>query len=166
MKLNFKKKSIVLIASAVLFSPIVSDLSNTTNNQTNSHSSNIAHAAKIKYKLASVKTRTVSIQEQKDNAKGQFIGKTLAELAVGGAGIQGAKTAMSVLGFANGWHAIQSPKKYSTLTAKKYHYVPKKKTKNTGKIMSGYNEGYYVIKLYNKKTGKKVSSKKIYIQRA
>ena len=45
--------------------------------------------------------------------KGQFIGKTLAELAVGGAGIQGAKTAMTVLGFANGWHAIQSPKKFT-----------------------------------------------------
>ena len=162
MKLNFKKKSIILIASAILFTPIASDLANIKSN----HSNSVAHAAKTKYKLAGVKTRTISVQEQKDNAKGQFIGQTLAELAVGGAGITGAKTAMTILGFGNGWHSIQSPKKYSTLTAKQYHYVPKKKTKNTGKIMSGYNEGYYVIKLYNKKTGKKVSSKKIYIQRA
>ena len=110
MKLNFKKKSIVLIASAILFTPIASDLSNITDNQSNNNSSNIAHAAKTKYKLASVKTRTISVQEQKDNAKGQFIGKTLAELAVGVAGIKGAKTAMGVLGFGNGWHDIQSPK--------------------------------------------------------
>ncbi|EXP68774.1 hypothetical protein V818_01561 [Staphylococcus aureus T35622] len=31
--------------------------------------------------------------------------------------------------------------------------------------MSGYNLGYYVIKIYNKKTGKQISSKRISIQR-
>ncbi len=39
------------------------------------------------------------------------------------------------------------------------------KTKNTGEQMSGYNLGYYVMKIYNKKTGKQISSKRIPIQR-
>lgn len=119
---------------------------------------------KIKYKLADVQTRTISVQEQKDDAKGKFIGKTLAELAVGGAGIKGAKTAMAILGFSDGWNSIQNPKSYSPITAKKYHYIPTKKI--PGGDMSGFNQGYYIIKLYNKKTGKFISSKKIGIQRA
>lgn len=155
-----KKKITSIIAGAILLSPVASSLPT----QLHVPTLNKEASAKTKYKLADVKTRTISVQEQKDNAKGQFIGKTLAELAVGGAGIKGAKTAMSVLGFGSGWGAIQNPKSYSPITAKKYHYVPTKKV--PGGDMSGANQGYYIIKLFNKKTGKQISSKKVAIQRA
>ncbi|MBM6187271.1 hypothetical protein H6L08_11660 [Staphylococcus epidermidis] len=56
--------------------------------------------------------------------------------------------------------------KYKLESVKKYHYVPKKKASGPSGDMSGYNMGYYVIKVYNQKTGKKVSSKTIPIQRA
>ncbi|EES35485.1 MULTISPECIES: hypothetical protein [Staphylococcus] len=46
------------------------------------------------------------------------------------------------------------------------HYVPKKKASGPSGDMSEYNMGYYVIKVYNQKIGKKVSSKTIPIQRA
>jgi hypothetical protein len=159
-----KKKIATLLAGTVLLAPVVSVLPN------DSHTPIINNEAsaksKTKYKLASVKTRTISVKEQKDNAHGKFIGQTIAELAIGGAEIKGAKTLMSAIGFASGWKQIQSPKHYVPLTAKKYHYVPTKKSSNIGAQMSGYNLGYYVIKIYNKKTGKHISSKRIPIQRA
>jgi len=157
-----KKKIATIITGALLLSPVASSLSF----QADVPIINKKASAKtnIKYKLADVQTRTISVQEQKDNAKGQYIGKTLAELAIGGVGIKGAKTAMAILGFSDGWNTIQNPKQYSPITAKKYHYVPTKKL--PGGDMSGFNHGYYIIKLYDQKTGKYISSKKIGIQRA
>ena len=164
MKLNFKKKSIVLIASAVLFAPIASDLSNPTNNN-----NNVIHAAtKTKYKLASVKSKNVSVKQQKKKDKDKAIADGILALGVGEIpGLVG-KTGSVLLGVAGVKGAInQIDKKYVPITVKKYHYVPVKKTKNTGKIMSGYNEGYYVYKIFNQKTKKQIGKgKKIYIQRA
>ena len=164
MKLNFKKKSIVLIASAVLFAPIASDLSNPTNNN-----NNVIHAAtKTKYKLASVKSKNVSVKQQKKKDKDKAIADGILALGVGEIpGLVG-KTGSVLLGVAGVKGAInQIDKKYVPITVKKYHYVPVKKTKNTGKIMSGYNEGYYISKIFNQKTKKQIGKgKKIYIQRA
>ncbi|MFG0934541.1 hypothetical protein ACF91D_28210 [Staphylococcus sp. 231237_7MaSpsaltlick] len=164
MKLNFKKKSIVLIASAVLFAPIASDLSNPTNNN-----NNVIHAAtKTKYKLASVKSKNVSVKQQKKKDKDKAIADGILALGVGEIpGLVG-KTGSVLLGVAGVKGAInQIDKKYVPITVKKYHYVPVKKTKNTGKIMSGYNEGYYIYKIFNQKTKKQIGKgKKIYIQRA
>lgn len=167
MKLNFKKKSIVLIASAILFTPIASDLSNITQNQSSHNSNNVAHAAKTKYKLESVKSKNVSVKQQKAKAKNKAISDGILSLGVGGLpGIAGKSGAalLTVLGIQG--NIDQIGKKYVPITVKKYHYVPTKKTKNTGKIMSGYNEGYYVFKVFNQKTKKQIGkSKKIYIQR-
>ncbi|MEM5419321.1 hypothetical protein ACLIJT_13435 [Staphylococcus gallinarum] len=165
MKLNFKKKSIVLIASTILFAPMASDLSNITNDNSN----NIAHAAtKTKYKLASVKSKNVSVKQQKQKDKDKAIADGILALGVGEIpGLVG-KTGGVLLTAAGVKGAInQIDKKYVPITVKKYHYVPVKKTKNTGKIMSGYNEGYYVYKIFNQKTKKQIGKgKKIYIQRA
>ncbi|MEX3473333.1 hypothetical protein [Staphylococcus warneri] len=159
-----KKKIATLVAGTVLLAPIVSVLPN------DSHTPNISNEAsaktKSKYKLASVKSKNVSVKEQKQKDKDKAIADGILALGVGGVPGAVGKTGSALLTFLGINSSIsQIDKHYDPITVKKYHYVPKKKTGKSGD-MNGYNMGYYVIKVYNQKTGKHISSKTIPIQRA
>lgn len=163
-----KKKIIGTVASAILLSSITTALPENPINQLNHSSQNEAQAAsKTKYKLASVKSKNVSVKQQKSKDKSTAIANGILSLGVGGIPGLAGKTGSALLTAAGVKSSInQIGKKYVPITVKKYHYVPTKKTKNKGKIMSGYNEGYYVYKIFNQKTNKQIGKgKKIYIQR-
>ena len=158
-----KKKVITILAGAVLLSPISAALPNNIHTpQINKEAS-----AKSKYKLESVKSKNVSVKQQKKQDKDEAIGNAILSLGIGGIpGYVGkaGSALLTALGLKGSIDQID--KNYAPLTVKKYHYVPKKKASGPSGDMSGYNMGYYVIKVYNQRTGKKVSSKTIPIQRA
>lgn len=163
-----KKKIIGTISSVVLLSSLATALPENPVSQISHSTQNEAQAAsKTKYKLESVKSKNVSVKQQKTKAKNKAISDGIISLGVGGLpGIagKGGSALLTVLGIKG--NIDQIGKKYVPITVKKYHYVPTKKTKNKGKIMSGYNEGYYVFKVFNQKTKKQIGkSKKVYIQR-
>lgn len=111
--------------------------------------------------------KNVSVKQQKKQDKDEAIGNAILSLGIGGIpGYVGkaGSALLTALGLKGSIDQID--KNYAPLTVKKYHYVPKKKASGPSGDMSGYNMGYYVIKVYNQKTGKKVSSKTIPIQRA
>lgn len=163
-----KKKIIGTISSVVLLSSLATALPESPVNQISHSTQNEAQAAsKTKYKLESVKSKNVSVKQQKAKAKDKAIADGILALGVGGLpGVAG--KAGSALLTATGVKSTvdQIGKKYVPITVKKYHYVPTKKSNNTGSQMSGYNEGYYVFKVFNQKTKKQIGAgKKIPIQR-
>lgn len=94
MKLNFKKKSIVLVASAIVFAPVASELSNTNNN----HSGNVAHAATKGFKYFTTVNGSTAASDFATKSVGYAAAAGLGYVATGGAGAIIAGTVSGHLG--------------------------------------------------------------------
>jgi len=129
-----------------------------------------AAARKLTYKAYGKPTvKYVSVAEQKREAKVGAVVNTLMSLPIGGApGLAGkAGTGfISLVGLSEIFGYIDNPPKYVPLKIVSQNYRPTQKM-TKGDQMSGTAAGYYLITVYNAKTGKKIgTSDKWYVTRA
>jgi|GEM_PF-2538905 len=133
---------------------------------------NSAEAAtrKLTYKAyGSPTVKYVSVAQQKSQAKAAAVVNTLISLPIGGApGLAGKVGTgfISLVGLSEIFGYIDSPPKYVPLKIVSQNYRPTQKMTTADK-MNGTAAGYYLITVYNSKTGKKIgTSDKWYVTRA
>ncbi|MDE9980701.1 hypothetical protein O0I12_12420 [Staphylococcus pseudintermedius] len=151
--MKIKKKILILSSCTLLLTPLSLQF---TENSPVKHQ---AQAAKAKYKLVKTNTFTKTIAQQN---------KEDAEIAIatsligGGAAIAGVGTAAklaSALGFGSSIKTILTGGNTYPLVIKERVY---EKTNRT-QAEKQYYYGYAIVDVYNKNTGKKISSKKVTI---
>lgn len=167
-----KRKFISLVAGAVLLSPIVGTISETTN---------ITHSntalAKQKYPSApgssakpfqphykkvgtTTKTITVGDQEQKESIK-NVAGTAATMITEWGGAIKVARVISAFGGAGTMKTALLGGSNKTKFPIK----LVTTKYKQTNKKIQNRNAGYIIVKAYNKNTGKHLQTKKIFISK-
>lgn len=165
-----KKKFISLVAGAVLLSPIVGTVSETTNiSHTNtaqakqkSGSGIASKSFKPHYKKVGTKTKTITVGKQKQKDALKNLAGTAASMV---AGYGGAVKAARIISLFGGAGTIKTALLGGSNKTKFPIKLVTTKYKQTNKKIQNRNAGYIIVKAYNKNTGKHLQTKKIFISR-
>ncbi|QRA18114.1 hypothetical protein [Staphylococcus shinii] len=165
-----KRKFISLVAGAVLLSPIVGTISETTN-ITHSNTAQAkqkypsppgssAKPFQPHYKKVGTKTKVVSIKEQKRKDAVKQLG-IMAASSIASYG--GAVTASKVISALGGSSTVATALFGGSNKTKFPIKLVITKYKQTNKKIQNRNAGYMIVKAYNKNTGKHLQTKKMFI---